>query len=466
MAGTWALLLCPLIAFVVMTNVDGLDPRLQAPTQHFWIVSAATLVSGGIAAALVLSVESVRTTRNVFLALGFMSIALIFAAHGLSTPGFIIPADQEPYGVRVSAGLSQLAGATFIFLSVLPEWSPAGRAVQASARWLMPAAFVALLGYLALIMGRPGLFSFIPDSQTWDAGLAISTVTLLAVAAWRYWRAWRLTGFPGQFAMVVALVLLAETQVSLYYGTLWQTSWWLYHFLMLAAFLTLVSGWAIEAKRAGSLLLFARAIALRDGLDRVKLADPATLDALEHAMGARDDYTRHHMGRVADFAVAIGREMRLGRDSLEVIEVAGRIHDIGKIAVPDAILMKPGKLTPDEYDQMKMHSAQGEQIARASKVLAHAAAVVRAHHERYDGNGYPDRLAGDRVPLEARIIAVADTFDALTTPRVYRDPWTFDAAVLELKRVAGTQLDPRCVAAFLRWLEREALIAPEVAAVA
>ncbi|HET7738665.1 MAG TPA: HD domain-containing protein, partial [Tepidiformaceae bacterium] len=361
-----------------MTNVDGLDPRMRAPTQHFWIVSAATLISGGIAAALILSVESVRTTRTVFLALGFMSIALIFAAHGLSTPGFIIPADQAPYGVRVSAGLSQLVGATFIFLSVLPEWSPIGRAVQASARWLMPAAFLALLGYLALILGQPDLFSFVPDSQTWDATLAISTAALLVIAGWRYWLAWRLTGFPGQFAMVVALVLLAETQVSLYYGTLWQTSWWLYHFLMLTAFVVLVGGWAIEAKRAGSLLLFARAIALRDGLDRVRVADPATLDALEHAMGARDDYTRHHMGRVADFAIAIGRELRLGRDSLEVIEVAGRIHDIGKIAVPDSVLMKPGKLTSDEYDQMKKHSAQGEQIARASKVLAHAAAVVRA----------------------------------------------------------------------------------------
>jgi HD-GYP domain-containing protein (c-di-GMP phosphodiesterase class II) len=258
----------------------------------------------------------------------------------------------------------------------------------------------------------------------------------------------------GQGAMVAALALLAEAQVSMYYGVLWNASWWLYHGLLLAAFTVLITGWAVEAVRARSLVLFPRAVALRDELDQLNMAHPENLERLEDAMQEKDAYTRHHMGRVSEYGVAIAREMRLEPNAIKVVEIAGRIHDIGKIVVPDSVLMKPGSLTPQEYEQMKHHAARGEHIARSSKVLASVAAVVRAHHERYSGGGYPDGIAGDRIPVEARIIAVADTFDALTSRRVYRGARPVHEAVAELEQVAGTQLDPRCVAAYVAWLER------------
>lgn len=453
-----AALALPVVAFVVMTNVDGWDPRLRAPTPHFWIVSATTLVAAGISAALMLTVESIRTTRTVFLALGFMAVAMIFAGHGLSTPGFIVPASQESYGVRVSSGLSQVVGASLIFLSVLPEWSPLNRLAQRAARWLMPGAFVVLLAYLVVILGRPETLAFVPDDRAFDATLALITIALLGYAGWRYWRAWRLTQQPAQFAMVASLALLAETQVSLYWGTVWQASWWLYHFLMLAAFLVLVAGWAYEARRAGSLLLFARTIALRDTLDRVDLANPATLDALESAMAARDPYTRHHMCRVGEYAAAIAREMKLEPRQIQVCELAGRLHDIGKIAIPDAVLLKPAELTAEEWAIMRTHPGAGEHIALSSRILRDIARAVRCHHERYDGSGYPDGIAGDAIPVEARIIAVADTFDAIVTRRIYREARSPAEAVDEIHRVAGAQLDPECVAAFDRWLAAGGLL--------
>jgi len=185
------------------------------------------------------------------------------------------------------------------------------------------------------------------------------------------------------------------------------------------------------------------------------LAQPETLEAIEEAMTGKDPYTRDHMSRVAEFAEAIANEMGVDARTRQLATVAGRIHDVGKIAVPDDILLKPGKLTAGEFEQMNHHAARGALIVQKSKVLSDVAAVVRAHHERFAGGGYPDGLAGEAIPFAARIVAVADTFDALTSTRVYRAARPVGDAIAELRRVAGTQLDPRCLDAFLNWLERQ-----------
>lgn len=445
----------PAAAFLLMHQVPGWDPMFVAPKQHFYIVSAATLLSGAIGTALALSVSSVRSTRTVYLALGFIAVALIFATHGLGTPGFIVPRGEYPYAVIISAGLSQTVGAVFIAMSVLPTTWPGSKFVQQRPTAILGVALVLLFGYLASMMWHPEWWDWVPRTQPWDTILAGLTVTLLAFSGWRYYRSWVLTQLPGQLAMVAALGFLAEAQLSTYYGELWHLSWWLYHGLLLAAFTTLIAGWAIEAIRARSLIVFSRALELRDSLDGLEsTTDEAALERLEAAVEAKDSYTRHHMGRVAEYTEAIAREMKLSDEQVEVAVTAGRIHDVGKITVPDAVLLKPGRLSDKEFETMRHHAARGEHIARNSKVLRHVAAVIRAHHERYEGNGYPDGLRGDAIPLEARIVAVADTFDALTSSRVYRPMRSWSDAVAELQRVAGTQLDPACVSAFLRWLEK------------
>lgn len=450
-----ALVGAPAAAFVLMHQVPGWDPMFVAPTQHFYIVSAATLLSGAIGTALALSVSSVRSTRTVYLALGFIAVAMIFATHGLGTPGFIVPRGEYPYAVIISAGLSQTAGAVFIAMSVLPATWPGSNFVQRRSTAILGFALVLLFGYLASMMWYPEWWDWVPRTRPWDTILATTTVVLLTFSGWRYYRSWVLTQLPGQLAMVAALGFLAEAQLSTYYGVLWHLSWWLYHGLLLAAFCTLIAGWAVEAVRARSLIVFSRAIELRDSLDGLEsTSDDAALERLEAAVEAKDSYTRHHMGRVAEYAGAIARELGLDAEQVEVAVTAGRIHDVGKITVPDAVLLKPGRLSQNEFETMKHHAARGEHIARNSKVLRHVAAVIRAHHERYEGNGYPDGLRGDAIPLEARIVAVADTFDALTSSRVYRPMRPWSAAVTELQRVAGTQLDPACVEAFLRWLEK------------
>lgn len=451
----WALVFSPAAAFAAMkAGPASIDPAFAKPTEHFWVVSIAALLSGAIGTALALSVQSVRTTRTVYLALGFIAVALIFATHGLGTPGMIVPADQYPYAVIISAGLSQFVGAVFIALAVVPAGWPGSKFVREHPTAILSVALVALGGYLASMVWRPEFWDFIPRTRPWDTGLAFTTMGLLAFAAWRYFRAWQLTELPGQLAMVFALCLLAQAQLSMYYGDLWHLSWWLYHGLLLVAFCTLIVGWAVEAVRAKSLIVFSRALELRDSLDRITSTKEVELEALEAAVEAKDSYTRHHMSRVAEYAEAIAREMGVSEEIVEIAATAGRIHDVGKIAVPDAVLLKPGKLTPEEFEQMKHHTLRGEHIANSTRVLAHVAKVVRAHHERFAGGGYPDGLKGEQIPLAARIVAVADTFDALTSTRVYRPARSWESAVNEIRWVSGSQLDPVCVDAFLRWLEK------------
>jgi diguanylate cyclase (GGDEF)-like protein len=175
--------------------------------------------------------------------------------------------------------------------------------------------------------------------------------------------------------------------------------------------------------------------------------------ALARAVDAKDSYTRSHCQTVSQLCGLIGAELGLEGERLTRLRLAGLLHDVGKIGVPDAILNKPAKLTEDEYEHMKRHSLLGYDIVQAAD-MALEARWVRHHHERYDGRGYPDGLAGDAIPLESRIILVADAFEAMTSDRPYRKAPGQDFALGELRGNAGTQFDPDVVGALTRLLER------------
>lgn len=180
----------------------------------------------------------------------------------------------------------------------------------------------------------------------------------------------------------------------------------------------------------------------------------ATIKALTHAMEARDVFTAGHSHRVSEVAVDIGRALDLPESEIEMLEWAGTLHDIGKIGVQDSVLMKPGRLTDGERTIIQAHPVLGAMIVRPVKMLAPEVPLIRHHHEWFDGTGYPDRLAGQQIPFLARILAVADSFDAMTSQRPYRmKPLTPDQAVVELRKGCGTQFDPQMVAAFeqTRW---------------
>ncbi len=176
------------------------------------------------------------------------------------------------------------------------------------------------------------------------------------------------------------------------------------------------------------------------------------LERLAQAAEFRDDDTGQHTRRVGDLAAQIAREAGLDEEQSELIRRAAPLHDVGKIGVSDTILLKPGKLTNEEFDIIKTHTLLGAQLLRdgSSPLIALAECIARSHHERFDGRGYPGALEGENIPLEGRIVAVADVFDALTHERPYKRAWPVEEALAEIQKGAGTQFDPRVVEAFLR----------------
>lgn len=168
------------------------------------------------------------------------------------------------------------------------------------------------------------------------------------------------------------------------------------------------------------------------------------------AIDARDSYTHGHSARVSELSLMIGRDLGFAREQLEDLRVACLFHDVGKIKTPDSILLKPGRLTDSEYEEMMRHVGYGADILDKASSLRKYIPAVRHHHERQDGKGYPDGLAGESIPLFAAIIAIADTFDAMTSDRPYRKAFSHKGALQEIIRVAGTQLRPDLVEIFVR----------------
>jgi len=181
---------------------------------------------------------------------------------------------------------------------------------------------------------------------------------------------------------------------------------------------------------------------------KLRASYESTVRALADAVEARDAYTARHAERVAAYGLEIARTCGMDTAADPDLEFGFLLHDIGKIAISDAILYKPGTLTDDERDTMQRHPLIGEEIVRGIDFLAGARQVVRSHHERWDGAGYPDRLTGEQIPLAARVFAVADTFDALTSDRPYRAAASFREARRVIADAAGTQFDPTVARAF------------------
>lgn len=167
-----------------------------------------------------------------------------------------------------------------------------------------------------------------------------------------------------------------------------------------------------------------------------------TIETLRHVVESRDKETKGHSERVAILAKALAEEMQLAQDDIETIHIAGLFHDVGKIGIPDSILLKNGSLTKEEFMTIKGHPAEGERIIVSYAPFKNLLKIVRGHHERYDGTGYPDGKAGNDICLGARIIAVADSFDAMMSNRTYRRGLGFDKTMDELVKGKGTQFDP------------------------
>lgn len=200
-------------------------------------------------------------------------------------------------------------------------------------------------------------------------------------------------------------------------------------------------------------MISARTQRLRDTMQDLERSYDITIEAMGDALDLRDEETEGHSKRVTAYTIALARAVGVDTDHLRTIARGAFLHDIGKISTPDAILLKPGRLTPQEMDVMREHCQRGYEMVRKIPFLKEAAEIVYSHQERFDGSGYPRGLKREQIPLGARIFAIADTLDAMTSDRPYRKGTSMTAARAEIERCSGTQFDPAIVAVFLRMRE-------------
>ena len=255
--------------------------------------------------------------------------------------------------------------------------------------------------------------------------------------------------------VAIAFSLHFRTKVWNFFTNLWQGAIKeevaLYLLGLLTVLVVQVHPWGLLLTTIPVALVY---LSLRNSL-RLQVLTRDAVEKMADVIDRRDPYTAGHSIRVADLAARIAIEMGLPWEEVETIRAAARVHDLGKIEIDSIVLNKPGRLDDREWELMRRHPIVGAEIISRFPEFARGADYIRYHHERWDGKGYPYGLKGEEIPLGARIIAVADSYDAMTTDRPYRRALSRDVVVAELKRGAGVQWDPRVVAAFLRVLGEE-----------
>lgn len=279
-------------------------------------------------------------------------------------------------------------------------------------------------------------------------GSLVAVVALAAFAAHRYFHGFRRSGLPMYGAVALGSILIIQAQLGMQYGVKFHGTWWLYHVMLLVGFSGIGWGLFIEFARGISPMKAIEGLTLEDPIEQIQAGYTDSITSLAAALEARDGYTLGHGERVAALAVLIGQELKLSPEGLRAMYQGALLHDVGKIGVPDRVLHKVGRLSDDEFDFIKGHPARGESMLKAAFDGPTELAVIRHHHERLDGAGYPDGLAGNEIPLEARIAAVADVYDALRSARSYRPAWTPEEAQQHIRENSRTHFDPTCVTAF------------------
>ncbi len=420
-------------------------------TVHFLPIA----VSAGLAAtaALALTVAGARRgdARSVVIGTAFSSMAALLSIHGLMTPGFLVGDNGL---VAFSGALTLPVGGAVLALAAVPELRRPSAVRPVLALQALLIVLILGLGLVGLL--RPSFVPGVPEPASTPAWIVLCLgLAFYGALGIRAARTYLLTRRLADVAVVYGLVLLG---VSLFPGLLmryYELGWWLGHAWELIGIGLVGVPVALDLHRG------AQSRPLTGDLRASELVSAAdafmgpTVRALLVRLAYKDDYTAEHTRGVALRAVQVGEELGLAPVRLRELAVGGLLHDVGKLAVPNEILQKPGALTDEEFDVIKRHPDSGAELVRELGFSSQVARLVRDHHERLDGSGYPRGLGAPQLDIETRIMAVCDVFDALLSRRVYREAWTLEDALDLITKEAGTKFDPACVNALERVIERE-----------
>jgi putative nucleotidyltransferase with HDIG domain len=412
-------------------------------------------ISAGLAAAaaLALTMAGARRgdARSVLIGTAFSSMAALLSIHGLTTPGFIVGDNGL---VSFSGALTLPLGGAVLALAAVPELrrpSAVRPVIALQATLIVGILTLGLAGML-----QPDAVPAVPEAGSTAAWIVLGLgIVFYGALGVRAGRTYLLTRRFADLAVVYGLVLLA---VSLYPGLIMYYSelgWWLGHGWELVGIGLVGVPVALDLHRGAQSRPLAGDLRASELVSAADAFMGPTVRALLVRLAHKDDYTAEHTRGVALRAVQVGEELGLAPVRLRELAIGGLLHDVGKLAVPNEILQKPGALTDDEFDVIKRHPEVGGDLVRELGFSSQVARLVLDHHERLDGSGYPRGLGAPDLDIETRIMAVCDVFDALLSQRVYRDAWKLEDALDLITREAGTKFDPACVDALERVIERE-----------
>jgi hypothetical protein len=422
-----------------------------------WIHFGGVALGAGIATvcAVVLTIAGARQRDGYAVLVGcaFSVMAALLCLHGLATPGVFV----DGVGVAALTGGATLpVGGAILALGALSALRRP--AAVRPLLWLLAAGVVVILGLGLAAIVRPGLVPSVPQPRSPAAWMVLSAgLAFYGVLFWRALRTYRLTQRGADLLVAVGIAWLAAALPAALLLDYRNLGWWLGHAFEIVGIAAVGFTVAHDLRRG-----VARSRPLLGDLKGADLVAEAEaflgshIRALLVELAEKDAYTEEHTRRVALRAAQVGDELGLAPERLRDLVIGGLLHDIGKLTVPDAILKKPGPLTDAEYHVVMGHVHSGAALLRELGGFSDMVErLVRGHHERVDGSGYPRAVAGDPIPLDVGILAVCDVYDALISKRVYREAWSHEKALEYLRDGSDKLFYGSCVEALADVLARE-----------
>ena len=418
---------------------------------HFTGVGLTALVAAVAAVALTIAGARRRDARTVLVGTAFSAMAALLALHGIATPGMLF----GPNGVvSFTGGATLPVGGAVLALSALPALRrPVGVKPLLVLQGVLLVA-IAVLGVVGLLM--PSTVPAVPEPKSAAAIMLLAVgLTFYALLGVRALRTFLLTRRRADLLVVVGIVWLAAALPPAMTLQYFELGWWLGHWFELIGIAIVGVPVALDLHRGAQSRPLAGDLSGAELVADEEAYLGAHVRALTVSLAEKDEYTECHTRRVALRAVQVGEELGLSPIRLRALATGALVHDIGKLSVPDAVLKKPGPLSDEEFALIKRHPESGDRLLEDLGFGNDVRQLVRDHHERLDGSGYPYGTAGSELSLDVRILAVCDVYDALISNRVYRRAWSHERAIALLREETGSAFDAKCVAALERVLARE-----------
>jgi HD domain len=420
--------------------------EFELPTVHVIAVTGTAALAAAISVLMTIAALRRNDIRAGLVGVAFTAVAGLMTVHGLATPGFLL----EEYGRNATVGLAgvlavPVGGVLLAAATLAPPVAAGARRVVIGCQ---AAVLVAISTFGVIGLLHPALVPLVPlQIEPWVYLVLFPVAGVYVWMAWRAYRTHQLTGRRADLTVAVGLVWLGASIVFYLLADVWSFQFWAAHVLEAIGFAAVAGSVAVDLSRQVPSHHLYRRIEGSDLLESEEQLLGGYVRSLTATMELRDPTTREHSRRVATLAVRVGMHLGLPQPAVRTLAIAGLLHDIGKLQVPEEILTKPGRLTDEEFAVITTHPDRGANLLAHLGGFTSELALVRHHHEKFAGGGYPTGIAAQTLPIEVRILTVCDVYDALTSKRAYREPWTHERALEQIVSESGTTFDPGCVAA-------------------